>query len=140
MRRPHLQGRAGQPLGSQHRSTRPLSQHRRQDLPSGRHHDGLQLSTAPRRKTLLQQQVGGAVDFARPPSTYKERLGTTSRPHHRPVPNSQPSHRSNDMRFMVIVKANKDSEAGVMPTEAMLTAMGKYNEELVKAGVMLAGE
>ena len=44
------------------------------------------------------------------------------------------------MRFMVIVKANKDSEAGVMPTEAMLTAMGKYNEELVKAGVMLAGE
>ena len=44
------------------------------------------------------------------------------------------------MRFMVIVKANKDSEAGVMPTEQMLTAMGKYNEELVKAGVMLAGE
>jgi hypothetical protein len=44
------------------------------------------------------------------------------------------------MRFMVIVKASKDSEAGVMPTEAMLTAMGKYNEELVKAGVMLAGE
>ncbi|MDM0074231.1 YciI family protein [Variovorax sp. J2P1-59] len=44
------------------------------------------------------------------------------------------------MRFMVIVKASKDSEAGVMPSEAMLTAMGKYNEELVKAGVMLAGE
>jgi hypothetical protein len=44
------------------------------------------------------------------------------------------------MRFMVIVKANKDTEAGVMPTEQMLTAMGKYNEELVKAGVMLAGE
>ena len=44
------------------------------------------------------------------------------------------------MRFMVIVKASKASEAGVMPTEAMLTAMGKYNEELVKAGVMLAGE
>ena len=44
------------------------------------------------------------------------------------------------MRFMVIVKANKDSEAGVMPTEKMLTEMGKYNEELVKAGVMLAGE
>jgi hypothetical protein len=41
---------------------------------------------------------------------------------------------------MVIVKANKDSEAGVMPTERMLTEMGKYNEELVKAGVMLAGE
>lgn len=44
------------------------------------------------------------------------------------------------MRFMVIVKADKDTEAGVMPTEEMLTAMGKYNEELVKAGVMLAGE
>ena len=44
------------------------------------------------------------------------------------------------MRFMVFVKANKDSEAGVMPTEKMLTEMGKFNEELVKAGVMLAGE
>ncbi len=44
------------------------------------------------------------------------------------------------MRFMVMVKANKDSEAGVMPSEELLTAMGKYNEELVKAGIMLAGE
>ena len=44
------------------------------------------------------------------------------------------------MRFMVIVKANQDTEAGVMPSEQMLAAMGKYNEELVKAGVMLAGE
>src|SRR3954465_8467283 len=44
------------------------------------------------------------------------------------------------MRFMVIVKANKDPEAGVMPDEKILTAMGKFNEELVKAGVMLAGE
>jgi hypothetical protein len=44
------------------------------------------------------------------------------------------------MRFMVIVKADKNSEAGVMPDEALLAAMGKYNEELVKAGVMLAGE
>jgi hypothetical protein len=44
------------------------------------------------------------------------------------------------MRFMVIVKANKDSEAGVMPTEKMLTEMGKFNEELMSAGVMLAGE
>jgi len=41
---------------------------------------------------------------------------------------------------MVMVKATADSEAGVMPTEALLTAMGKFNEELVKAGVMLAGE
>jgi hypothetical protein len=44
------------------------------------------------------------------------------------------------MRFMVIVKANKDSEAGVMPTEKMLTEMGAYNENLVKAGVLLAAE
>jgi hypothetical protein len=44
------------------------------------------------------------------------------------------------MRFMVIVKATKDSEAGVMPDQKLLAAMGKYNEELVKAGVMLAGE
>src|SRR4029434_9794679 len=44
------------------------------------------------------------------------------------------------MRVMVIVKANEDSEAGVMPSQELLTAMGKYNEELVKAGVMLAGE
>src|SRR6188472_1330032 len=44
------------------------------------------------------------------------------------------------MRFMIIVKATKDSEAGVMPTEQLLTEMGKYNEELVKAGIMLAGE
>ncbi len=44
------------------------------------------------------------------------------------------------MRFMVIVKADKGSEAGVMPSEKLLTEMGKYNEELVKAGVMLAGE
>ena len=44
------------------------------------------------------------------------------------------------MRFMVIVKATRDSEAGVMPSEELLTAMGKFNEDLVKAGVMLAGE
>ena len=44
------------------------------------------------------------------------------------------------MRFMVIVKASEDSENGVMPTEQELTEMGAYNEELVKAGIMLAGE
>src|SRR6202140_4225234 len=44
------------------------------------------------------------------------------------------------MKVMVIVKANKDSEAGIMPNQKILEAMGKYNEELVKAGVMLAGE
>ena len=44
------------------------------------------------------------------------------------------------MRVMVMVKATKDSEHGVMPSEQLLTDMGKYNEELIKAGVMLAGE
>ncbi len=44
------------------------------------------------------------------------------------------------MRVMVLIKANQDSEAGVMPGEQLLTEMGAYNEELVKAGVMLAGE
>ena len=44
------------------------------------------------------------------------------------------------MRVMVIIKANKDSEAGVLPDEKLLTEMGKFNEELVQAGVMLAGE
>lgn len=44
------------------------------------------------------------------------------------------------MRFVVMVKASKDSEAGVMPSQALLQAMGRFNEELVNAGVMLAGE
>jgi len=44
------------------------------------------------------------------------------------------------MRCMVVVKANKDSEAGVMPSQKLLSEMGKFNEELVKAGVLLAGE
>jgi hypothetical protein len=44
------------------------------------------------------------------------------------------------MRFMVMIKANEESEAGVLPSEELLTAMGKYNEELVKAGVLLAAD
>ena len=44
------------------------------------------------------------------------------------------------MRFMVIVKATKESEAGVMPSQELLTAMGNYNELLAKAGVLLAGD
>jgi hypothetical protein len=44
------------------------------------------------------------------------------------------------MRFMILVKANEDSEAGIPPSTEILTEMGKFNEELVKAGVMLAGE
>ena len=44
------------------------------------------------------------------------------------------------MRVMVIVKATKDSEAGALPSQELITAMGKYNEQLVKAGIMLAGD
>jgi hypothetical protein len=44
------------------------------------------------------------------------------------------------MRFMILLKADKNTEAGVMPSEQLLAEMGKYNEDLVKAGVMLAGE
>jgi hypothetical protein len=44
------------------------------------------------------------------------------------------------MRFMILVKANKDSEAGVMPSQQLLADMGKFNEELAKAGVLLAGD
>src|ERR1700738_2427220 len=54
--------------------------------------------------------------------------------------NRQTTKWSVTMRFMVIVKASKDTEAGVMPSTELLTAMGKFNEEMVKAGVMLAGE
>jgi len=50
------------------------------------------------------------------------------------------SIRRNNMRFMVIIKASKDSEAGKMPSQKLLTEMGKFNEELGKAGIMLAGE
>src|ERR1051325_9771154 len=54
---------------------------------------------------------------------------------------SRPTRRGDTpMRFMLMVRATQDSEAGAMPSEAILTAMGKYNEELVKAGVLLAGE
>jgi hypothetical protein len=51
-----------------------------------------------------------------------------------------PQRKDGTMKVMVIVKATKNSEAGLMPSEALLAAMGQYNEELVKAGIMLAGE
>jgi hypothetical protein len=48
--------------------------------------------------------------------------------------------RDTTMRFMILIKADKDSEAGVLPSEKHLTEMGKFNEELAKAGVILGGE
>jgi hypothetical protein len=51
-----------------------------------------------------------------------------------------PNDKEKDMRFMVMVKATQDSEDGVMPTQQLLEDMGRFNEELVKAGIMLAGE
>src|SRR5512139_699499 len=50
------------------------------------------------------------------------------------------SHRRHLMRFMILVKATKDSEAGVMPSTALFAEMGRYNEELVKAGILLAAD
>ena len=57
-----------------------------------------------------------------------------------PTLRTQPEGEDTTMRFMILVKASKESEAGVLPSAELLTEMGKYNEELVKAGVMLAGE
>jgi hypothetical protein len=51
-----------------------------------------------------------------------------------------PAHKEITMRFMLIVKASKESEAGIMPTEKELAEMGKFNEEMIKSGVMLAGD
>src|SRR5215831_953684 len=58
----------------------------------------------------------------------------------RPLVRRQGRGRDDDMRFMVLVKASKESEAGQMPDKEILTKMGAFNDELVKAGVMLAGE
>ena len=64
-----------------------------------------------------------------------------SRPSGSLAPNTPiPIQEETTMRFMILVKANKDSEAGVMPSEELHAAMGKYNEELVNAGIMLDGE
>ncbi len=51
-----------------------------------------------------------------------------------------PLSKETEMRFMILIKASRDSEAGVLPSELLLTEMGKFNEELVQAGVMQAGE
>jgi len=58
----------------------------------------------------------------------------------RPLSESFKSCGETTMRFMIIIKASQDSEAGIMPSTELLTAMGNYNEELAKAGILLAGE
>jgi hypothetical protein len=60
--------------------------------------------------------------------------------HERPGSDRRQTGQEDDMRVMVMVKATAESEAGVMPSEQLLAEMGRFNEELVKAGVMLAGE
>src|SRR5687768_3862946 len=80
------------------------------------------------------------VDFATSRSTCKQRLGSAGRDRPDAWLRTQTPEGDTTMRFMILVKADKDSEAGVMPDEKLLAEMGKYNEELVKAGVMLAGE
>jgi hypothetical protein len=56
------------------------------------------------------------------------------------MPELSTTEREKTMRFMILIKADKNTEAGALPDEKLLTEMGKFNEELVKAGVMLAGE
>jgi hypothetical protein len=80
-------------------------------------------------KAEAQKQIGARVDSAWAGSSPFQKLGR------RPSAKEERT-----MRVMVIVKATKNSEAGVMPGEKLLTEMGKYNEELVNAGLMLAGE
>jgi len=79
-------------------------------------------------------------------------MPTSAAPHPGPLPKGEREKYTNftdtlnsqnkepAMRFMVIIKADKNTEAGVMPSQELLAAMGAYNEELVKAGIMLAGE
>lgn len=69
-----------------------------------------------------------AVDFRRPRPSYPVKAGIPAR------------QRENDMKVMVIVKADADTEAGVMPSRQLLAEMGDYNEALARAGILLAGE
>jgi hypothetical protein len=68
------------------------------------------------------------------------RAGVIRRLHERRPALDAPERKESPMKVMVIVKATKNSEAGIMPGQELLAAMGRYNEELVKAGVMLAGD
>ena len=106
--------------------------------PSGRH-------TPQRRSSAIPAARRGPPILPRPAKN-RRRL-SIRRPAVRPVreagqngPSLRRTTRRTQMRFMVIVKATQASEAGEMPSEELLAAMGRYNEELVKAGVMLAGE
>src|SRR5262245_17853287 len=82
---------------------------------------------------LVWKKCHAPVDFAASGSTSRWSQGWS--------PGSEPENLRGEttMRFMVIVKATKDSEAGKMPSEELLSAMAKFNEEMMKAGVMLDG-
>src|SRR5437764_7731690 len=85
------------------------------------------MPSAPRRG---YKKAGPALSIRRPPA----RRGNGAR-------RSSAIHpKETDMRFMVLIKADKNTEAGVMPSQELIAEMTKFNEELVKAGVMLAGE
>jgi len=88
------------------------------------------LHAAARKRSLPCRSHGRSFDVEVEPGTEPDATVREAR-----LPTN-----GDDMRFMVIVKANKESEAGELPSEKMLAEMGKFNEELVKAGVMLAGE
>src|SRR5687767_4974113 len=89
-------------------------------------------AASPGSPSLLPKNLLSDVDYAALRSSHVQEPGNSGS-----LPNRMKEY---DMRVMVLVKANPETEAGVMPSEQMLTEMGRFNEELVKAGVMLAGE
>src|SRR5262249_13269989 len=120
---PDAPGDSGPPAGARPiRAAPPLSGQPQRGLPEPGQKKMLNLSISP----PLVRRV--SRDWVQPVEAVRR-------------PGSEPAtKRSLTMRVMILVKANKDSEAGVLPSQELLTEMGKFNEELVKAGVMLAGE
>src|SRR5690349_1512202 len=92
----------------------------------------------PRPTLPAQRNFPGHVDSAIPRSTYSVRAAKSGR--FGLIQSVSSNQQENVMRFIVMVKATKESESGVMPSEKLLAEMGRFNEELVKAGIMLAGE
>ena len=100
-----------------------------------------ELLRAHRRRTADDPPLRARVDFAELRSSYRQRRRCRAFAGTVPAPESTtPRYGDTTMRFMILFKANTDSEAGAPPSEQLITEMGRYNEELVKAGVLLAGE